>query len=426
MLFVRSFTQFSFQLFITVVLAVLFFIPTLVQAAELLITPASGTYSSGQTFTATIQVAPGSDTINAVEAQLSFDTSALSVVSVTKTGSVFTLWPVEPTFSNGAGTISFGGGHTAPISTRSTILQVTFRASGEGEASVSFDSGSVLAADGRGTDVLNNTTGATFTVGGAAQPTPTPSETPATTEGDSSEEAITFGDPPRAPEIGSSAFLDADAWYNLTEGLFTWELPFDVDQVAVEIATSSENEPSEVFDPPIEEFLVNKENVSDGVQYLSIQFRNQVGWGAITNRPIKIDTTPPEPFEIEVRTSNSETGFPLLVFAAEDTTSGVVEYEVFVADKEPFTITPDEAELGYLLKELEDGTYTVRVVATDAAGNERESTVPVLITAGWTEEVEVAEERNFWACFTGVNLLIFFLIVVIALLLAYLFYERKQ
>lgn len=421
--------SFFFPLFLRLAIVSSFlFLASHAWAADLRITPASGTYSVGQTFTATVQVVPGSDSINAVESQLSFDASLLSVVSVAKTGSVFTLWPVEPSFSNGAGTITFGGGHTAPISNLSTIVQITFRATGEGDATVEFDSGSVLAADGRGTDVLENTGTATFTIGGATTPTPpeTPAEEPADTGTEPSSEAITFGDPPRAPVIGSTEFLDQDIWYNRTDGLFTWELPFDIDQVAVELATSSENEPEEVFDPPIEEFAVTADMLTDGVQYLSIQFRNQVGWGAVNNRPIRIDTTPPEPFIIKVETSNSETGFPLLVFEAEDATSGIAEYEVFVADKEPFTVTPDEAKLGYLLKELEDGTYTVRVIATDLAGNETESTVPVLITAGWVKEVIVEETRSIWSYITGINLLIIFLLLIIGLLLSYLFYERKQ
>lgn len=395
-------------------------------AADLLITPGSGSFNAGQTFTATIQVDPSGDSINAVEAQLSFDTSALSVVSVSKTGSAFTLWPVEPTFSNGAGTISFGGGHTAPITSRSNLLTVTFRTNTAGSGGVTFGTASVLAADGRGTNVLENSTGANYTVSASA-PTPTPDPTPDTPAAEPEDDAaIAFGDPPRAPEVGSTAFLDPDVWYNTTDAIFSWELPFDVSAVAVEIATSSDNDPEEVFDPPIEEFIVSSENITDGVQYLSVQFENQVGWGAIINRKIQIDTTPPEQFLIDVQTSNSATGFPLLVFEAMDATSGIAEYEVFVADKEPFTITPDEAKLGYLLKDLEDGTYTVRIIATDLAGNETESSAPVLITAGWTKAVEVVDEGSFWSFFTGVNLLIFFLLVIIGLLLAYLYYERKH
>ena len=397
----------------------------------MLLAPSSGSFNSGQTFTAIVQVNPDGDSVNAVEAELSFDNSVLSVVNVSKDGSVFTLWPVEPTFSNTAGTITFGGGHTAPITSRSNLLVVTFRAVTEGSGSVAFDSASVLAADGRGTDVLGDAIGGTYTVTAAATPPPAPTTaTPTPVEDESTAEAedatIAFGDPPRAPEVGSTAFLDPELWYRITDGVFTWELPFDVNAVAVEIATSSDNVPSEEFDPPIEEFVVSAENLSDGIQYLSVQFKNQVGWGGVANRVIKIDTTPPEQFEINVQASNSQTGFPLLIFEAEDVTSGIEKYEMFIADQEPLEVTPDEAKLGYLLSDLVDGTYTVRVVAYDMAGNKTESTVPVLITAGWVEEVAVEETSSFWAFFTGVNILILILILIIVIQFVYLVYERKQ
>ncbi len=398
-------------------------------AADVLLAPSSGSFNTGQTFTATVQVNPAGDSVNAVEAQMTFDNSVLSVVSVSKDGSVFSLWPVEPTFSNSAGTISFGGGHTAPISARSNLLTITFRATAEGSGSVAFGSASVLAADGRGTDVLGDAVGGTYTVAAAAtpSPTPTPEPTPVAEEQTEAEDAtIAFGDPPRAPEVGSTSFLDPELWYKITDGVFTWELPFDVNAVAVEIATSSDNVPSTEFDPPIEEFVVSAENVTDGIQYLSVQFKNQVGWGSVTNRIIRIDKTPPELFEINVQASNSQTGFPLLVFEAEDKTSGIEKYEMFIADQEPIEVTPDEAKLGYLLSDLEDGTYTVRVVAYDMAGNKTESTVPVLITAGWVEEVAVEESSSFWAFFTGSNILILLLFLIIIVQLTYLVYERKQ
>ncbi len=180
------------------------------------------------------------------------------------------------------------------------------------------------------------------------------------------------------------------------------------------------------YDPPIEEFVVNNENLVDGVQYLSVQFKNQVGWGAVTNRKIQIDTTAPEQFDINVQTGTSPSSFPLLVFEAIDKTSGIEMYEMTIADKEPVDITPDEAKLGYLLKELEDGTYTVKVVAVDKAGNETVSSVPVLITAGWVKEVEVEETSSFWLFFTGVNLLIILLLLIIVAQFTYIIYDKKQ
>jgi hypothetical protein len=97
-----------------------------------------------------------------------------------------------------------------------------------------------------------------------------------------------------------------------------------------------------------------------------------------------------------------------------------------IADQEPLRITPDEAKLGYLLKELEDGTYTVKVIAFDKAGNSREGSAAVLITAGWVKPAEVVDEGSFWDFFTAINLFIIFLLVVIGLAGIYFWYEHKR
>jgi len=400
----------------------------LAQAANLQISPASGSYSAGQTFTATIQVDPAGDSVNAVEANLTFDKTVLSVVNVSKTGSVFSLWTTEPTFSNTAGTISFGGGSPTPFSTRSTLMTVTFRTLSAGSGSVAFGEASALAADGRGTDVLQGKTGASFAVAAATTPTPVEPEPKPEPEPENEDTnaALAFGDPPRAPEVGSVTFLDPEVWYNKVDGVFTWELPFDVNAVAVEIATSSENTPTEIIDPPVEEFVVNKENLVDGIQYLSVQFKNQVGWGAVTNRKIQIDTTAPEAFAILKQEGTTASSFPLLKFEAKDVTSGIDHYELVIADKEPIVVTPDEAKLGYLLKELEDGTYTVKVTAYDKAGNSTQSTTPVLITAGWVKPLETVEEVSFWSFLTGTNILIALLVLIVIIQFGYLIFERKQ
>ncbi len=405
-----------------------------VQAADLALSPNTGSYSVGQTFTTTVRVLPNGDNVNAVEAGLKFDPKLLSVVSVGKTGSVFSLWTTEPTFSNAAGTVSFGGGSPSPFTASSNIVTVTFRTVAAGSASVSFTGSSVLAADGRGTDVFKSGGTATYTITAGTTPTPTPTPTPNPVPVAEAEEendgAIIFGDPPRPPEVGSQTFLDPNVWYKETEGVFTWTLPFDVNAVAVEITDDAENKPQEnkaaINDPPIEEFSVNKDVIKDGVQYISVNFKNQVGWGAPLNRKLQIDTTPPEAFTVNVRAGTSPNSFPLLNFEANDLTSGVDYYEMTIAEQEPIRITPDEAKLGYLLKELEDGTYTVKVVAVDKAGNSRESSAAVLITAGWIKPAEVVDEGSFWDFFSAINLFIIFLITIIGMLVGYLWYTHKR
>ena len=412
---------------------VFFTLVTFSYAADLSLSPSTGTYSVGQTFSVTVRAVPNGANINAVESTLSYNPAVLSVVSISKAGSAFSLWTTEPSFSNANGTIEYGGGSPSPFTTTSNLLSITFRTVAEGTGTVSVTEASVLAADGRGTDVYNQATNASFTVTAASAPTPTPTPTPATpAEDDESDndEAIIFGDPPRQPEVGSPIFLDADVWYSKTEGVFTWTLPFDVNVIAIEVSNSPNNVPQEnedaIIDPPVEEFAITRDIISDGVQYLSVNFKNQVGWGAVINRKLQIDTTPPEPFAIRVQAGTSASSFPLLQFEANDVTSGVQYYDMTIASNEPIRVTPDEARLGYLLKELEDGTYTVKVVATDMAGNIRESSVAVLITAGWIKPIEVLDEGSFWDFFTAINLFIFFLLVIILLQIIYFWYEHKR
>jgi len=419
---------------LTLVLSFFFISASEVFAATLELSPSSGTYSSGQTFATTIKVQPGGKSINAVESGLKFDPALVTVVDVSKTGSAFSLWTVEPTFSNSAGTVTFGGGSPTPFSVTSNLVTVTFRAVAEGAAEVSFADASILAADGKGTDVYEASPSGSFTItaASAAPPpveTPTPEPVPIEDEPEE-EEAIIFGDPPRSPEVGSQVFLEPEVWYKDTEGLFSWTLPFDINAIAIEISTSSENEPDlnedAVYDPPIDEFAVTKDLIQDGEQYLSIRFKNQVGWGVTLNRKLLIDTTAPEAFDIKIRTGTTPSSFPLLVFEAKDITSGIDYYELTIADKEPVRITPDEAKLGYLLSDLEDGTYTIKIVAHDMAGNVRESTKPVLITAGWTKPITEVEDTSFWDFLTPATVFIFLLIVIIVLMGVYIWHMRKQ
>jgi hypothetical protein len=204
----QFFTKNSVNLLKAVFLVALFFAFTAVtHAANVALTPSTGSYSAGQTFTVTVQALPAGDNINAVESTLNFDPAVLSVVSVSRDGSVFSLWTTEPSFNNAAGTITFGGGSPTPFTANSNILSITFRAVTNGAGSVTFGDTSVLAADGRGTDVFGSATNGSYTVAAATTPTPTPTPDPTPaeeTDDGGSEEAIIFGDPPRPPEIGPS------------------------------------------------------------------------------------------------------------------------------------------------------------------------------------------------------------------------------
>lgn len=424
--------------FLTVLLCILFYItPSFAEAAGVAVSPTAGSYGVGQSFTVTIQVDPQSKSVNAVEAKLSFDNTKLSVVSLSKIGSVFSLWTTEPSFSNTAGTIDFGGGSPSPFTAKSSLMTLTFKVLAEGAGKVSVASASVLAADGLGTDVYTGPVNASYTLTGAAPtPTPTPQPSPKPKEEPKAEPvkpkevpsdaAITFGDPPRAPEAGSTVFLDPEIWYATKIGVFTWGVPFDVDSLRIDMSTSSEFVPVTESHPPIEQISLNERVVSDGIQYLTMQYKNQVGWGGILHRKIMIDTIPPEKFVINVQTSNSPSKFPLLSFEAKDTTSGIQKYVMTISGGEPIEVTPDEAKLGYLIRELKDATYTVKIVAYDFAGNQTESTTAILITAGWHPPVEAVVVTSVWDMFKGKNLVIILLILALIGQFVYMTMTRKR
>jgi hypothetical protein len=117
--------------------------------------PGSGLYMIGETVKVKVVIA--SDiSVNAVSAKIKFSTSTLSLTSISKTGSAVSLWAQEPTFSNSDGTASLDGvilnGYSGSGGLVATLI---FKAKSIGTASLSFDSASVYANDGSGTDVAS-------------------------------------------------------------------------------------------------------------------------------------------------------------------------------------------------------------------------------------------------------------------------------
>ena len=130
--------------------------------ANFFLSPTSGDFRMGSTFSVLVSVNSGGAAINAASSQINFDNNKLSVVSVGYSQSIFTLWPGQPSFDNLAGTINFSGGLPSPGFTGSdgALLRITFRPKSTGSASVVFVNGSVLANDGAGTDIAGTPRGA--------------------------------------------------------------------------------------------------------------------------------------------------------------------------------------------------------------------------------------------------------------------------
>lgn len=127
-------------------------------AASMYFSPSAGSYEVGKTFSVNVYVSSADQAMNAASSIISFPADKLEVISLSKTDSIFTLWAQEPSFSNSAGTINFEGimfnpGFKGLIG---KLLTINFRVKASGSVLLSFLSGSVLANDGQGTNILTS------------------------------------------------------------------------------------------------------------------------------------------------------------------------------------------------------------------------------------------------------------------------------
>lgn len=129
--------------------------------ATLFLLPDSYSYFVGEVFSVSVKLHTGGVAVNAAEAFLEFPAEEIEVKEISFENSIFNVWPGEPFYSNEEGFVSFSGGLLTPgfNGSAGTILTMFFEVKKEGQAAVNFSQGRVLADDGLGTNVLENTEG---------------------------------------------------------------------------------------------------------------------------------------------------------------------------------------------------------------------------------------------------------------------------
>ena len=338
-------------------LALLFIVglvmPVRAQSASLYLSPSSGTYTVGSTFSVRVMVNSGGAAINAAEGALTFNSNELEVMNISKSGSIFNLWVVEPSFSNSAGTISFAGGTIGSFTgAAGTIIAITLKAKSISASKVNFSTGSVLADDYKGTNVLASLSSGVYTL------KPTEITPPI-------EEYIPPKGTPAAPIVSSPPHPDSEKWYSNNDPKFIWEVSEDITGVRLLVGHLATVVPTVFYSEPISERQL--ENLADGVWYFHVLLRNQAGWGGISHFKFQIDTQPPKPFKIEVKEGRETTNpQPTLSFEATDEMSGIDYYEIIIDGKAP--IKTEKSEYKIPFQDL--GKHTIIVKAVDKAGNE--------------------------------------------------------
>ena len=348
-------------------------LPSLSLAGTLRLSPDSGTYDVGESFTVDL-VVDSDDPMNTAGATLTFDSDVISVADVSDANSMFSMWPEDPDYSNAAGTVTFGGGMPGDefSGTGGEIISITFNAEDEGDATVSFSDGEVISA---GADITSNLQDATYTFQDDApepdpepepepEPDPTPDPEPEEPEEDPEPEVE---DGPSALAIESSTHPEEGEWYAESTPTFNWEVPENVDAVRLQVS-SEETTPTVQYDPPIEEREL--EDLDDGIWYFMLQAREDGDWGEIATFEFRIDTTPPADFDLTVDQEEDATNpSPRLDFATTDEVSGIDEYEIRLNDELYDVVTPEDLDEEYRLSDLDPDDYYLQVEAFDMAGN---------------------------------------------------------
>lgn len=337
--------------------------PLSARAASLFFSEPAASYNVGSTFSLSVFAGSANQTINAASGVISFPADKLEVTSISKTNSIFSLWVQEPVLNNNAGTVSFEGIVLNPGYTGANgkILTLNFKTKAAGRTNLEFMSGSVLANDGSGTNILDSLRTAAVTIGSQATPPP---EIPK-----NKTSAVTVVDP-NAPVIVSAAHANQDAWYANSSPEFSWDLPTGALEVRTLIGRLPNSTPIVSYRPPIANKKV--EALPDGTYYFHLQIRRQTGWSSVAHYRVNVDTIPPEPFSIIFPHGQKELDArPVITFNTTDKQSGISHYNITLSKEGKQHFITSVASNPYTLPAQEPGTYTVSVDAVDMAGNVR-------------------------------------------------------
>jgi len=334
-------------------------VPLVAEAATLYFSPSSGAYTVGGTLSVNVYVSSADQAMNAASGVISFSQDKLEVASLSKSGSIITLWVQEPTFLNSAGTVNFEGIVLNPGFTgvAGKIITTNFRVKAAGLANLNFSSGSVLANDGKGTNILTSLGNAQFSLGYAG-PTVPEATTPSAVSG-----------APSAPQISSLTHPDPNKWYAKKDAKFTWSIPSDVTGVRLLVGRIPAAIPTVTYVPAISEKEVT--NLGDGIWYFHVQLRNASGWEEVSHFRFQIDTEPPAPFEIKFVDGKETTNpRPTVIFDTTDSLSGIEYYRVKIGESDFFTLSSEIVQSNPYTLPLQDlGKRTILVQAFDKAGN---------------------------------------------------------
>lgn len=327
---------------------------TQVNAATLNLTAPQDTYKIGDTFDMNVKIDSETESINGVQATIKFDPTLLEATKTDKTGSVFDFWLNDPEISGGR--LSFVAASTAGYDGGSLqVLKINFKVKGAGVGNVNLSDAAITVADGSGSNVLSESNNLTVTLASSVGKTKPTQITRAPTFATGS---------PSKPVLSVSLYPDPTKWNNTSGNFFvSWKLPVDVSDVAIVLDKSATTTPSQ------SEGLFESKQFSaldDGIYYIHIRYKNNIGWGPVEHYKISNDTTPPSPFSIIFPNGQpTDMPMPTIVYKSTDSLSGIDRYEISVDKNAPIITKTDSFDLPLQTP----GKHTLKISIYDGAGN---------------------------------------------------------
>lgn len=168
----------------------------------LALSPATKSAAIGETFSLGITMNTDTDTVSAVELHLSYDPTAIQVLSFTP-GTQLPVVLSPETHTGGAINVTLGAQPSSPFKGAGIVGTWTIKILAAKQSSLSFAGSTQVAAIGKNTNALVSSTGSTITgtstVGGTPTPTGAPTATPTPTRTPTPTPARAAGTPTPTP-----------------------------------------------------------------------------------------------------------------------------------------------------------------------------------------------------------------------------------
>lgn len=180
---------------------------------------------------------------------------------------------------------------------------------------------------------------------------------------------------PAKPELRIPLYPDQSRWYNQKgEVIVFWNVPDDITAVAVKL----DQNPNSIPTTTEQELLNGKKLgvINEGIWYIHVRFKNNVGFGETTHYKIQLDTTVPLEFKINIDNPISDNPTPTIKFETLDSLSGIGEKHIFLKDFDVIKTSENNLKL----PPQPPGKRVVVVRIFDQAGNAIDSRLPFEIT----------------------------------------------